>query len=158
MSKKVVSASFVNLFCASTFNTMKSTFLIQACAILCFLFTAPAASVGDPKPTAIDYGIAIPADLLSRLEIENHDNTVRYNFKKSDGTSCFLFSLNRIAEQQWLGVKDQLPNAKLCGHKNGFIYYAEVTNKTRMTGEDKDAYAAVYSRLTEIVRSVEIRN
>lgn len=141
---------------------MKVSNHLHFCAIAALVFATSIsnafASGGDPKLGSIDYAIAIPETMQTHLAIENQDNAVRYNFKKSDGTTSFLFSLNRIPEQQWLGVKDQLPNAKLCGHKNGFIYYAEITDKSKLAGPDKDVYASVYNRLPEIVRSVEIRN
>lgn len=108
-------------------------------------------------PGVGDFSIAIPETLNAYLVKETTDNSVHYKFKKSDGTTQFLFAVNKVTEQQWLAIKDQLTNASVQAHKNGFIYYVERTDKTSMKGPDKDAYANVYRQLDTIIRSIDIR-
>lgn len=119
--------------------------------------TQATAPVHQVDPGVGEYAIAIPETLNTYITKETVDNSVRYLFKKSDGTTQFLFAVTKVSEQQWMLIKDQLTNATMQAHKNGFIYYVERTDKSSLKGADKDSYANVYNQLDAIVRSIDVR-
>lgn len=113
-------------------------------------------AAGAPQPPAIRHLIYIPDDISPRIVQKNGDNSVNYLFRKSDGTTAFLFQVSRISENQWLHIRNQLSDPLLLEHKNGFIYFAIVTTKHKIRGEDNSEYQAVYDRLRQIVASIKI--
>jgi hypothetical protein len=109
-----------------------------------------------PENSAVAFLVSIPGDYTSRVTRENAQDAVYFNFKKSDGTTEFLFQVNRISEYQWLLIKDQLNHARILDHKNGFIYYALATDKYRIKGPDNEAYQNVCDHLNQIINSIVI--
>lgn len=106
--------------------------------------------------SAVAFLVSIPGDYASTVTRENAQDAVYFNFKKSDGTTQFLFQVNRISEYQWMLIKDQLSHARVLDHKNGFIYYALATDKSRIKGPDNEAYQQVYDHLNQIINSIVI--
>ena len=109
-----------------------------------------------PDPAAVQFTISIPDEFNSHIVRENGDNAVYYNFKKSDGTTAFLFQVNKISESQWINVKNQLSNPTLLAHRDGYIYYAQSTDKNRIKGADNEAYQQIYERLPQLIGSIVI--
>jgi hypothetical protein len=105
---------------------------------------------------SFSFSVSIPDEFSQKVIRENVDNSTYFKFKKSDGTTLFLFQVSKIPETQWLTVKDQVPGAKLVAHRNGFIYYTAATDKSRISGPDHDAYEEVYSRLSQFMSTVNI--
>lgn len=105
---------------------------------------------------AVTLQVSIPGDYTSRVTRQNAEDAVYFNFKKSDGTTQFLFQVNRISEYQWMQIKDQLNHPRILDHKNGFIYYALPTDKYRIKAPDSEAYQQVYDHLNQIITSIVI--
>jgi hypothetical protein len=108
------------------------------------------------EKAAVTFQVSIPGDYTSSVTRQNAENAVYFNFKKSDGTTQFLFQVNRISEYQWLQIKDQLSHSRILDHKNGFIYYALPTDKYRINGPDSEAYQQVYVHLNQIINTIAI--
>ena len=108
------------------------------------------------EKAAVTMQVSIPGDYTSRVTRENAEDAVYFNFKKSDGTTEFLFQVNRISEYQWMLIKDQLNHPRILDHKNGFIYYALATDKYRIKGPDDEAYQQVYDHLNQIISTIAI--
>lgn len=105
---------------------------------------------------AVAFLVSIPGDYTSRVTRENAEDAVYFKFKKSDGTTQFLFQVNRISEYQWMQIKDQLSHPRILDHKNGVIYYALATDKYKTSGPDNEAYRQVYDHLNQIINSIII--
>ena len=105
---------------------------------------------------AVKFLISIPGVYTSRVTRENAEDAVYFNFKKTDGTTQFIFQVNRVSEYQWMLIKDQLNHPRILEHKNGFIYYALATDKYRIKGPDNEAYQQVYDHLNQIINSIVI--
>ena len=105
---------------------------------------------------AVSFLISIPGDYTSKVTRENAEDAVYFNFKKSDGSTQFLFQVNKISEYQWMLIKNQLNHPRILDHKNGFIYYALATDKNRIKGPDNEAYQQVYDHLNQIINSIVI--
>ena len=106
--------------------------------------------------STVAFLVTIPGDYASTVTRENAQDAVYFNFKKSDGTTQFLFQVNRVSEYQWMLIKDQLSHARILDHKNGFIYYALATDKSKIKGPDNEAYQQVYDHLNQIINSIVI--
>src|SRR5262249_46508423 len=67
--------------------------------------------------SSINFQIAIPELYAPHIIRENDHDAVNFSFKKSDGTTEFLFQVNKIAENQWPKIKDQLQHPFLIDHR-----------------------------------------
>jgi len=123
------------------------------------LFAHATPGGNDPSSASsgsVLFSIAIPDQWSSSIIRENADNGVNFRFKKSDGTTVFLFSVNKVTADVWMSVRDQIPNHKILDSKNGMIYYTEFTIKPRIKGDDNATYQQVYAHLGDIINSVKI--
>ena len=121
------------------------------------LNTASARNVmAASEKAAVTFLVSIPYDYTSKVTRENAEDAVYFKFIKSDGTTQFLFQVNRISEYQWMLIKDQLSHPRILDHKNGFIYYALATDKFKIKGPDNEAYQQVYDHLNQIISSIII--
>ena len=100
------------------------------------------------------YTIAVPDEVESHIVKEEADNAVYYKFKKADGSTAFLFSIQRVSYEQWSVVREQLHNIKLLGQHDNRIYFAQRTERTSMRGPDKEQYDMVMNQLDEIIKSI----
>jgi len=113
-------------------------------------------SLQAPDPPAVAFAITVPDEYASHIIRENGDHAVYFQFKKSDGTTVFLFQVNKTEEAQWIKIKNQLSNPTVLAHKNGYIYYALTTDKSRIKGADNEAYEQIYGRLHQMVGTIVI--
>ena len=109
-----------------------------------------------PGNAAVNFAVSVPGDYTARITRENAPDAVYFHFKKSDGTTQFLFQVNKISEYQWMLIKDQLNHPRILDHKNGFIYYALATDKYKIKGPDNETYQQVYDHLNQIINSIII--
>ena len=117
----------------------------------------PASDVqATTENSAVSFQVSIPGDYTSKITRENAQDAVYFNFIKSDETTQFLFQVNRISEYQWMLIKDQLNHPWILDHKNGFIYYALATDRSRIKGNDNESYQQVYDHLNQIIKSIII--
>jgi hypothetical protein len=116
------------------------------------------AKSASTDPGIGQYAVSIPDNVQQYVVKETSENSVRYTFKKSDGTQQFLFSITKVPEMQWLTIRDQIPNTTMIAHKNGFIYYSEITTRSFIKGADSDAYKQVHNQLQDIIRSIQIQD
>lgn len=111
---------------------------------------------GVPEPASVQFTISIPAEYSSTIIRENVENGSYFWFKKSDGSGQFLFQVNKIAEGQWIGIKGQLNNPTILDHKNGNVYYVQVSDKARIKGNDAALYEQVYGRIRQLISTIVI--
>ncbi len=128
---------------------------------LCFAFQFGYATPGEPgiqtiNNGALQFSFAIPDQWSTQLIREESDHAINFKFKKSDGTTIFLFSVNKVSETTWMSIKDQLENFKMVDHKNSNIYYTTFTSKRSIKGTDNDVYTQIYDHLAEILASIKI--
>lgn len=145
---------------------IQASFLMTMMLIITFNFsdaksasrpeTSAAIALQSPQPPTVQFMISIPEDYASRIVRENGDNACYFRFKKTDGTFEFLFQVNKVSEIQWLSIKDQLNSPTILDHKNGFIYYAQVTDKDHIKGADNAAYSQVYKQLHQLINTIVI--
>ncbi|MEO6167653.1 MAG: hypothetical protein ABIO46_07070 [Chitinophagales bacterium] len=109
-----------------------------------------------PEPASVQFIISIPAEYSSTIIRENVENGSYFWFKKSDGSKQFLFQVNKISEGQWIGIKGQLNNPVILDHKNGSVYYVQVTDKSRIKGNDAVLYEQVYGRIRQMIGTIVI--
>jgi hypothetical protein len=107
-------------------------------------------------PPSVEFVISLPDEYSSRIVRENAENAVYFRFKKSDGNTVFLFQVNKISENQWISIKDQLVNPILLDHRNGFIYYAQPGEHSKVKGPDAALYDQLYDRLSQLIRTIQI--
>ena len=143
ISRSLATASILIL--SFSFSNAQSQTAVKSATVL-ENYTAP----------SFAFSVSIPDEFSPKVIRENVENSTYFKFKKSDGTTVFLFQVSKIPETQWLTVKNQVPGAKLVAHRNGFIYYTAATDKSRISGPDHDAYAEVYSHLDQFMSSVNI--
>ena len=75
---------------------------------------------------------------------------------KADGTTSFLFSVNKISSSDWMNVQAQLSGAKVLDNKTGMIYFLLVTDKQKMKGVDAEKYSQVMNSLNNLISSIKI--
>lgn len=109
-----------------------------------------------PEPASVQFTISIPAEYSSTIIRENVEHGSYFWFKKSDGSRQFLFQVNKIAEGQWIGIKGQLNNPTILDHKNGNVYYVQVSDKDRIKGDDAALYEQVYGRIRQLISTIVI--
>ena len=102
------------------------------------------------------FSISIPESLNSSIVREETETAVNFNFKKADGTTSFLFSVNKISASEWMNMKAQLANAKVLDNKNGMIYFLMITDKQKMKGADSEKYNQVMQDLNSLIGSIKI--
>ena len=141
-------------------NFFKTT--IQTLILLSILLVSEtnsnASSTANPVVTnvTVQFSISIPEPLNSSIEREETETAVNFNFKKADGTTSFLFSVNKISSDDWMNVKAQLANAKVLDNKNGKIYFLMVTDKQKVKGADNEKYSQVMNGLNDLIASIKI--
>ena len=141
-------------------NFFKTT--IQTLILLSILLVSEtnsnASSTANPVVTnvTVQFSISIPASLNSSIEREETETAVNFNFKKADGTTSFLFSVNKISTDDWMNVKAQIANAKVLDNKNGMIYFLMVTDKQKVKGADNEKYSQVMNGLNDLIASIKI--
>ena len=139
-------------------------FLFTAVLVITFSFAnaqsqSESMSAGGsqaPVVSSVQFNVSIPNDYSSYIIREEGDNAVYFKFKKSDGTSLFLFQVNKIQEGQWMLIKGQLVDPVMLAHKNGFIYYAQTTDKSRIKGSDAAMYQQIHDQLHQLINSIVI--
>ena len=146
--KKLLSLPIIILMMAITFShtSVQSQNSVK---------TVSLSSVTAPEPS-VQFSISIPSRYADQIVRENADNTVFFYFKKSDGTNVFLFQVSRIDENQWVKIKEQLVQPTILAHKDGLVYYALATDRSKIKGEDGENYAKVYAQINQLINSIVI--
>ena len=137
-------------------STLSSLFLLFT--VLIFSSQVNANSFVKPVVTSstVQFSITIPESFSSSIIREETETVVNFNFKKADGTTSFLFSVNKIATADWMNVQAQLVNAKVLDNKNGMIYFLMVTDKQKMKGADSEKYNQVMQNMNSLIASIKI--
>lgn len=144
---------------------MKKNFLKSIIPSLFLLFTvlifaAQVNAIANAKPVVttatVQFSIAIPETLSTSIVREETETAVNFNFKKEDGTTSFLFSVNKIAAADWMNLQSQIANAKVLDNKNGMIYFLMVTEKQKMKGADSEKYNQVMQNMNAFIASIKI--
>ena len=117
-----------------------------------------ASSIVNPFVTnvTVQFSISIPETLNSAIVREETETAVNFNFKKADGTTSFLFSVNKIPANDWMKVQAQLSDAKVLDNKAGMIYFLMITDKQKMKGADSEKYSQVMNSLNDLISSIKI--
>ncbi len=143
---------------------MKNNRLCSCVITALFLLILVLRGAAQPQPNVqpaspVTFSVSIPGQLNTKVVQQNAtdgESAVYFNFKKTDGTTAFLFQLNKVSEYQWIQLKDQLTDSKILLHKNGFIYYAQSTEKRHIKGPDAQAYSQVYDQINSMINSIVI--
>jgi len=135
--------------------------IIALMATLSLVFSARVAKASDEvlfyqAGNDVRFTIEIPEQWNNYIVQESSGDGINFKFKKADGSKEFLFSINKISDQQWIVIKEQLGNAKLLAHKGTIIYYSQVTDKAKVKGTGNEEYAKIYSHLDDIIKSIKI--
>ncbi len=144
---------------------MKKDFLKSTIPSLFLLFTvlifaAQVNAIANAKPVVttatVQFSIAIPETLSTSIVREETETAVNFNFKKEDGTTSFLFSVNKIAAADWMNLQSQMANAKVLDNKSGMIYFMMLTDKQKMKGADSEKYNQVMQNMNAFIASIKI--
>lgn len=140
---------------------MKNFFLqrVSGFAAIAFLLIGTNNSIAMPpieSTNSLQFSISIPQEWSSNIVRAETENAVTFNFKKTDGTTVFLLSVNKLSADDFLNVKDDLQNVKVIEQKNGLVYFAMETSKNSIKGSDSANFAKVFSHLDEMLNSIKI--
>ena len=138
---------------------MKTTinfFLGAFIAATSFFSTAKAGIHPNENASTVQFSVSIADQWSTMITRKETDNMVVFSFKKADGTAEFLFSVCRIADADWVNVKDALSGAHVIEHKNGMFYVAMQTSKSKLRGRGNENFESIISNLSEMISSIRI--
>ncbi|HAP01317.1 MAG TPA: hypothetical protein DCQ93_05260 [Bacteroidetes bacterium] len=139
------------------FSILRSTALLVLLSIVSVFAYAKTESVPPVgNSTTVQFTISIPDEVSSSISRVDAENEVDFYFKKQDGSDVFLFSVNRVSENLWVNIKDQVGSYQLLDHRGGYIYFVSKTDKSKLKGEDSEKYSAVFSQMDVLIKSIKI--
>lgn len=139
------------------FSILRSTALLVLLSIVSVFAYAKTESVPPVgNSTTVQFTISIPDEVSSSISRVDAENEVDFYFKKQDGSDVFLFSVNRVSENLWVNIKDQVGSYQLLDHRAGYIYFVSKTDKSKLKGEDSIKYSAVFSQMDVLIKSIKI--
>jgi hypothetical protein len=143
---------------------MKTNILLAARVLLFSLLTTivylNATSKAQPAmsgaPSALKFSISIPDAVQSQIERQDFENQTIFSFVNGD-KNAYLFSVNKLTDEQWLSVKSNVNNYTILENKDGYITYIEKTDQTSIKGKNNTGYQEVLQQIDAMISSVKLQ-
>jgi len=114
-------------------------------------------SAGDPPPPGLlQFSISIPDAMQSQITRQDFENQSIFSFKNENGKTAFLFSVNKVTDQQWLSIKQDVKNYTILENQDGFITFIQKTTDSSIKGKDNTKYQQVLQQVDAIIASIHM--
>jgi hypothetical protein len=103
----------------------------------------------------LDVNIYMPDDWKDKVTTKEDDRSITVSYNNAGGQPVFLYSVTKIAEQMWLNIKDGLSDAHIVAHKDGNVYFVQLTDKTSIKGANDKEFKAIVANLNDVLANVK---
>ncbi len=102
----------------------------------------------------LKFQLTIPMELKPKLIIEETENSVVFKYENPNyQADVYLFSINKVSENVWLQVKQNVNEGRILANTNGYIIYSEITRETTLRGKNKVEFEQMLSQVKELVNT-----
>ncbi len=104
----------------------------------------------------LNVDISMPGDWRDKVSTKEDNQSVTVSYNNPGGQPVFLYSLTKIAEQAWMNIKDGLSETHVVAHKDGQIYFVQLTDKTSIKGANAKEYKAIVANLDDVLANIKV--
>jgi hypothetical protein len=104
----------------------------------------------------LNVNINMPDDWRNKIITKEDDRAITVLYNNQGGQPVFLYSVTKIAEQMWLNIKDGLSDVHIVAHKNGEIYFVQLTDKTSIKGANSKEFKAMVANLNDVLANIRV--
>lgn len=106
--------------------------------------------------TKLNVNINMPGDWQNKVtEIEN-DQTITVSYNNPGAQPVFLYSVNKISEQTYMNIKDQLQGVHIVAQKDGEVYFVQFTDKSSLKGANDKEFKAIVANLNDVLANISV--
>jgi len=106
--------------------------------------------------TKLNVSINMPADWQGKVTTTENEGTVTVSYNNPGAQQVFLYSVNKVDQQTWMNVKDNLQGVHVISNKDGMVYFVELTDKISIKGANAKEFKAIVAGLNDMLANIKV--